>query len=79
MSLLEKKVRPFEVEMNNAAKSGVLKVKVGTLTISVTTIDGLNEIAVFSGSNTVMTKRGVEDFGEVISTLWNVERLVDGQ
>lgn len=70
--------RGFSLSQNTATASGVLQIAIGDNVLSVTTIDGMNEIVVFSKSgDTISEKRGVTDFSDVIHQMWNLERLVD--
>lgn len=63
---------------NTATESGVLQITIGDNVLSVTTIDGMNEIVVFSKSgDTIAEKKAVTDFSDVIHQMWNLERLVD--
>lgn len=70
--------RGFSLNANAGTKSGVLQITIGDNVLSVTTLDGINEIVVFSKSgDTISEKRGVTDFSDVIHQMWNLERLVD--
>jgi len=68
--------RTFNLSSNPATKSGVLKIEIGNTTLSVTTLDGMNEIVVFSHSgDTISERKSVTDFSEVIHMIWNLEKL----
>lgn len=70
--------RGFSLSQNTATKSGVLQITIGDNILSVTTLDGMNEIVVFSKSgDTIAEKKAVTDFSDVIHQMWNLERLVD--
>lgn len=62
--------------LTNGPHSGVLKIAIGNLTLSVTTINNRHEAVVFSESgDTVSQKNGITDFMEVVHIMWNLERL----
>lgn len=70
--------RGFSLMQNTATESGVLQITIGDNILSVTTLNGFNEMVVFSKSgDTIAQKVGVTDFSEVIHQMWNLERLVD--
>jgi len=62
--------------LTHGPESGVLKITIGKLTLSVTTINNRHEAVVFSESgDTVSQKNGITDFMEVVHIMWNLERL----
>lgn len=69
--------RKFNLSSNPGTNSGVLQIEIGNTILSVTTIDGLNEIAVFSkdSNDTISEKRAVTDFSDVIHLMWTLEKL----
>lgn len=75
MSAFEKTPRPFKVEMNKATKSGVFKIQIGELELSITTLDGNNEAVVFSKSGDQIAERRFTDFNEVVSFFWKLEHI----
>lgn len=75
MSVFDKTPRPFEVQMNKATGSGVLKIQIGELELSITTLNGLNEAVVFSKSGDQIAQRTFADFNDVISFFWKLEHI----
>lgn len=75
MSAFEKTPRPFKVVMNKATNSGVLKIQIGELELSITTLDGNNEAVVFSKSGDQIAERRFTDFNEVVSFFWKLEHI----
>tara|TARA_R110002074_G_scaffold160473_1_gene317967 strand:+ start:1608 stop:1841 length:234 start_codon:yes stop_codon:yes gene_type:complete len=74
----ENKERSFRLE--EAPGGGVLKVTVGNLVMSVTTIDGQNEVLVYAVNDPsihVTHKSHVTDFNEIVRVMWNLERLLE--
>lgn len=69
--------RTFSLSSNPGTKSGVLQIEIGNTILSVTTINDINEIVVFSkdSKDTISEKRAVTDFSEVIHMMWNLEKL----
>ena len=75
MSVFEKNPRPFEVQMNKATEAGVLKIQIGELELSITTLNGMNEAVVFSKSGDQIASRTFDDFNDVISFFWKLEHI----
>jgi|DEB0MinimDraft_6_1074348.scaffolds.fasta_scaffold00191_12 hypothetical protein len=69
--------RGFSLSANAGTKSGVLQIEVGNTILSVTTINGVNEMVVFSkdSNDTITERKAVTDFSDVIHMIWNLERL----
>jgi len=61
--------------MNKATKSGVFKIQIGELELSITTLDGNNEAVVFSKSGDQIAERRFTDFNEVVSFFWKLEHI----
>ena len=74
MSVFEKSPRPFEVQMNKE-HTGVLKIQIGELELSITTLNGINEAVVFSKSGDQIASRTFDDFNDVISFFWKLEHI----
>jgi len=74
----DEKKREFKLLENKNHDSGVLRIQVGAMTLSVTTINGINEMVVFSESGDAISEViGVTDFSQVIHMMWNLERIAD--
>lgn len=74
----ENKERSFRLE--EAVGGGVLKVTVGNLVMSVTTIDERNEVLIYAADapNVHIThKAHVTDFNDIVHMIWNLERLLE--
>ena len=76
----EKTPRPFQVVQNKATESGVMKIQIGKLELSITTLnrlhpDGVNEVVVFSESGDQVSQTTLTDFNDVVSLFWKLEAL----
>ena len=71
----EKTPRPFELVQNKATESGVMKIQIGKLELSITTLNGMNEVVVFSESGDQVSQTTLTDFNDVISLFWKLEAL----
>lgn len=71
----EKTPRPFKVVQNKATESGVMKIQIGKLELSITTLNGVNEVVVFSESGDQVSQTVLTDFNDVISLFWKLEAL----
>lgn len=71
----EKTPRPFKVVQNKAVESGVMKIQIGKLELSITTLNGVNEVVVFSESGDQVSQTALTDFNDVISLFWKLEAL----
>ena len=71
----EKTPRPFKVVQNKAAETGVMKIQIGKLELSITTLNGVNEVVVFSESGDQVSETKLTDFNEVVSLFWKLEAL----
>tara|TARA_R100001510_G_C7650694_1_gene208224 strand:+ start:1627 stop:1860 length:234 start_codon:yes stop_codon:yes gene_type:complete len=71
----EKAPRPFQVVQNKATESGVMKIQIGKLELSITTLNGVNEVVVFSESGDQVSETKLTDFNEVVSLFWKLEAL----
>tara|TARA_Y100000310_G_C20030229_1_gene511451 strand:+ start:300 stop:533 length:234 start_codon:yes stop_codon:yes gene_type:complete len=71
----EKTPRPFKVVQNKATESGVMKIQIGKLELSITTLNGVNEVVVFSESGDQVSQTTLTDFNDVVSLFWKLEAL----
>lgn len=71
----EKTPRPFKVVQNKATESGVMKIQIGKLELSITTLNGMNEVVVFSESGDQVSQTTLTDFNDVVSLFWKLEAL----
>lgn len=71
----EKTPRPFRVVQNKATESGVMKIQIGKLELSITTLNGVNEVVVFSESGDQVSQTTLTDFNDVVSLFWKLEAL----
>ena len=60
---------------NKATEAGVIKIQIGKLELSITTLNGKNEAVVFSESGDQISEATFTDFNEVISLFWKLESL----
>lgn len=69
--------RPFKVSANVPNNSAVLQIEIGNTILSVATIDGVNEMVVFSKDkrDTISQSKAITDFSDVIHMMWNLEKL----
>lgn len=69
--------RPFKVSANVPNNSAVLQIEIGNTILSVATIDGVNEMVVFSKDkrDTISQRKVITDFSDVIHMMWNLEKL----
>ena len=75
MSMFDKTPRHFSVTQNKATEAGVIKIQIGKLELSITTLNGKNEAVVFSESGDQISEATFTDFNEVISLFWKLESL----
>ena len=71
----EKTPRPFQVVQNKATESGGMKIQIGKLELSITTLNGVNEVVVFSESGDQVSQTTLTDFNDVVSLFWKLEAL----
>ena len=60
---------------NKATESGVMKIQIGKLELSITTLNGVNEVVVFSESGDQVSQTTLTDFNDVVSLFWKLEAL----
>ena len=65
----------FQVVQNKATESGVMKIQIGKLELSITTLNGVNEVVVFSESGDQVSQTTLTDFNDVVSLFWKLEAL----
>mgnify|MGYP003648133740 CR=1 FL=1 len=68
----------FSVTQNKATESGVLQIGLGNLTLSLTTVDGQNELLVFATDEPkvhILHRQHIVDFNDVVHVMWNLEKL----
>jgi len=63
------------VTQNKATEAGVMKIQIGKLELSITTLNGINEAVVFSESGDQVSETKFTDFNDVISLFWKLESL----
>ena len=73
--MFDKTPRTFNLVQNKATESGVMKIQIGKLELSITTLDGVNEAVVFSESGDQVSQTIFTDFSDVISLFWKLESI----
>lgn len=70
--------RPFKVQSDKSSAS--FKIQVGNLEISVVTEkNGRNQVILFSESGDKIAEQYFEDFNQLVSYFWKVERIIEAQ
>lgn len=58
--------------------SGVLKIQVNNVEVSVITEkNGMNQVIVYSNSGDQIVQKYIDDFNELVSFFWSVERFTE--
>jgi len=70
--------RTFKVQSDKS--SAAFKIQVGNLEISVVTEEnGRNQVILFSESGDQISEQYFDDFNELVSYFWKVERIIEVQ
>ena len=76
MSIFDRPQRSFRIE-GASDDRGVMKIQVGKMTMSITTIDGQNEVLVTTGNGHthLAHKQHIQCFSDIIHIFWDVEKI----